>query len=301
MALAEAQVSNLGAEIAGLDVTIVQQQVLAAGLEQMVAGRLASTYQFNGIGRICNLPYTTGVDFSTATPEGGEVTHVIHDIQKDAATMAKYTLDFPISLEGESWGAGSAVGAVVEDIGRAYQKKVDGLLHAAANAATANDIDIGTTFTLAHMAAAYQALAALKAPQPFIFLMHPDHWTDLYGTSTLSAAAPNAQYAGGPTGAMYVGRIAGFETFVDPNCTGSTQATYKSVAFSQRGLWWVWKPTQIPTAGQANVSNGALGLEIGWRYDFRSYVVSATMIGAAVVRRLGGSDTPWLVNLANPA
>ncbi len=300
--LAAAEISNLGAEIAGLDVTIVQAQVLAAAEEQMVAQRLVSNFQFAGVGRIANLPYTTGVDFGAAVAEGIEVQHEIHDIQADAATMLKYTLDLPVSYEGENWGAGSALGAIKEDVGRAYANKVDGLIHAAINAATGNDIDIGATFALSHIATAYQTLASLKAPGPYILLLHPDHWNDLYGTITLTAPAPNSQLMAGPGGGMYVGNISGFEVFVDPNCTGSNQATYKSVAFSQRGVWWAWKPTAIPTAGQVGgVANGALGLEVGWRYDFRSYVISATMIGAAVVRRLGGSDTPWVVNMANPA
>lgn len=291
-----------GAEIGGIDATIVLQQVMAAGLEQMVAGRLASNYQFNGMGRVCNLPYTVGVDFSTATAEAVEISHQPQTIDKDVATIAKYTLDIPVSYEGENHSAASAVTAVKEDIGRAYSKKVDGLLWAAGNAATTSDIDCGTAVAMSHLVSAYKTLATLKAPQPYICLLHPEHWADLMGTIALTAPQPNTQWAGGPMGGMYVGRIAGLECFVDPNGTGTAQThattAWRSMVFAQRGLWWVWKPTSIPQAGQiGTVANGPIGLEVAWRYEFRSYVVSATLAGAAVVRRMGATDAPWLLNI----
>lgn len=301
MALGAAEVSNLGAEIAGLDVTIVQAQILAAGYEQMVAGRLVTNYRFDGIGRVLNLPYQTAVNFGAAKAEGTEVSHVVSDIQADPVTMAKYTIDTPVSMEGESWGAGSAVDAITADFGRAYALKVDGLIHAAANAVTDLDIDNGGATTLDMIATAYQTLLTNKVPGPHIMLLHPEHFTDLYASSSTMLTAITAgrqDFTGGPAPTGYLGRISGFEVFVDPNCTG-TGATARSVFFGRPGLWWAWKPTAIPMGPQVSAVNGALGIEIGWRYDFRSYVLSATMIGAANVRRQGDSDTPWVGNIYN--
>lgn len=297
MAMTAAQVSNLSDEISGLSVTIVSQDILAAGYERMIAGRLATQYQFPGIGSVLNLPFTAAVDFGAATGEGTEVTHVVGNIKADAVTMAKYTLDVPVSLEGENWGAGSALAALTADAGRAYANKVDGLIHAAANAATSIDqTNAGSAVTMVDVVTAYQKLLLAKAPPPYVMLLHPEHFVDLFGTTTtIFAGVPGTGQAleRGPNAATgFLGQVGGFDIYVDPNCTG-TGATARSVFFSPSGLYWVWKPTAIPGA-----ANGALGVELAWRYDFRSWVMSATMIGAAAVRRLPASTTQeWVGNM----
>lgn len=297
MALAIATIGMLtgDGEIAGLIVGVVQKDILVASEEMNVTKKVVVNHRFDGAGTTLEMPYNDGVDFGAAQGEAVEVTHVVPDILDDTATMAKYTLDVPVSLEGEQWGAGSAIESLTQDAARAYSKKVAGLIHAQVNAQTDLDVDGGATVTMAHVAASYQALAATsKAPGPYYLMLHPEHYTDLFGTATLSAAAANPTLLGGPSAAMYVGRVAGFETYVDVNCTG-TGATAKSLFFASRGVWWVWKPVVIPEG-----ASGELGLEIRWRYDFRAYVMSATFVGAAVARR-NAETTPWCGNLKTTA
>lgn len=299
MALAQATIGMLGGdgEVAGLIVAAIQKDILVASEEQDVAKKLVVNHQHVGPGSTLDMPYNDGVDFGAALGEATEVTHVVPDILDDTATMAKYTLDIPISMEAVQWGSPGALESMKQDVARAYSKKVAALIHAQANAQTDLDIDnAGAASTdLADFANAYKALASTcKAPGPYIMLLHPEHYTAIFGTATLTAAAANPTLLGGPSNAMYVGRIAGLETYVDPNCTG-TGDTARSVFFAQQGLWWVWKNVDIPDG-----ASGELGLEIKWRYDFRSYVVSATFVGAAVARR-AAETTPWCGNIYNVA
>lgn len=291
------EVANLAAEIDGLDATIVQKEVMIAAENVSVIPGLVEKLAFDGPGLKLQMPYINATDWSaSALAEGAATTFADIDIEDKTATVVKYVIDWPISLEGASYGAANAIAAAIKDAGRGYAKKVSGLIHAAINADTDLDVTDTTALDPADLVAAKQKMLSGAVPGPHTLVLHPEHWTDLVAASgvTLGAMTNPAPITQAVKNGQIAG-LAGFETYIDPYCVGTgvgaSGTAAMSVFFGSEGVRWVYKNTMLPDA-----ANGEMGIRIYFNDEYRAWVISGTMFGVAAVVR-SGETTPWVGNL----
>jgi len=295
------EIANLAVEIDGLDATIVQNEVMIASENVSVIPGLVRKIPFMGAGLKLQMPYINPTEWSSsALAEGNQTTYADIDIEDKTATVVKYVIDWPISLEGASYGAADAIGSAILDAGRGYGKKVSTLIHTAINAET--DLDVTNTGTLdpADLVAAKEKLLTGAVPGPHKLVLHAEHWTDLVAAADVTLGAMS-----NPTPITqkvengYVGHYAGFETYICPYAVGTgvgaSGTAAMSTFFGGDGVRWIYKPTMLPAEG-AKTSNGEVGIRIYFNDEYRNWVISGTFFGVAAVVR-SAETTPWCGNL----
>jgi hypothetical protein len=276
----------------GIHLTAIANEILMSAKEQYLVRNLATYYNLPGAGIIEKLPYI-GASTMVSTAEGVAATHALTDVDADTLTFAKWTIDQPVSLEAVQFGAADPIAAIKQEFAIAYAKHWDAQLHALVNAYSTNDTDLaGGSCLLEDFSTTYATLLALGAPAPYICQLHPEHYTQLLGTGTLTSQAGagyRQDFIAGPAG-MYVGTVGGFETYVDAQCTG-TGATAKSACYSALGVACASKP--ITDAPSDTHSKGEISLGFEWNGEYRSWVVSLTAIKAVALRRAAS----WTANI----
>jgi len=294
-----AEIANLGDELDGLDATIVQNEIMIAAENISVIPELVRKINFAGVGLALKQPYMNATEWST-TPlaEGAQMDQADIDVEDATSTIVKYTVDWPISLEAESYGAANAVQSAILDAGRGFSKLVSGLIHGKINDETDLDVTSTTALEPADLVLAKQKMITNAVPGPHCLVLHAEHWTDiLAGSSVTLTGLSNPEPFTSKMDSGYVGNYAGFETFICPYAVGTgvgaSGTAAMSVFFSKSdGVRYVWKPTKLP----APASNGPMGVRIWWSDEWRSWCISGTHFGVGQVVRAAESN-PWCGNL----
>jgi hypothetical protein len=289
-----AEIGRLGADLADINPTIIQKEILEVAETYSRIHPLVTDMEFIGPGMTTNLPYMDEMTFAS-TAEGASGAYSEASVAEDTATVIKYTLDAPISMEAKAWGAGNIQQAIIDEGARAYAKKISQLItaHIHANASSTMDVDIGATLTMDHVFTASENLLALGLPEPYHLVLNPTHATDILspGSSTLNTLAGlnyHQDFIKGANPLGYLGNLANFQVWVDPYATAAS-STY----FPTKGVNWVWKAAEIP--GQ----KGRLVSEVSWERSMRSFILSMTFFGVPVLRHGDDADVEWAGRLYN--
>lgn len=286
-----AKLSGGATMLDGIQLTAIANEILRSANEFYLVRRLATHYSFPGAGLTVKLPYI-GTSALVTTAEGDAATYVLTDVDADTLTFGKWTIDQPISLEGVNFGAADPVAAAKLEFAIAYAKGWDALVIALINAVSGNDATAAGTVSIAQFAEAYAKLVADGAPAPYVCQLHPEHYQDLLGTgalTSLAGASYRQDFVAGPVD-RYVGKIGGFDTYIDPQCTG-TGATAKSICYAKLGVATASKPIRDVPADTHSRGEISIGME--WSDEYRSWILSLTAFRAVALRRAG----VWTANI----